>query len=194
MIVEIMGRPPEHLSESLKKHIGLLDKVKGVKVVNKTFSDPKIAAEEKDLYTCFSEIEFECQNLKQLADVMFDFMPSSVEVVDPANVSLAADEATSLLNNLTGRLHRYDEVAQTIQNKEKQMMNQFKMAQQLLLGHGIIDKKGKVLKLTEEMKKAVEEAKKKAKEEKSENKEKTDVPNKKEAPEGALSSDDKSKE
>lgn len=158
MIVEIMGRPPEHLKSSLEGHIAKLDSVKGVNVIKKDFSEPKEITEEggdkenKGLFTCFSEIEFECESFSQLANIMFDFMPASVEIVDPATVVLTSDEATSFMNNLTGRLHRYDDIVKIVNNREIQMQRQFVVAQKLLYGHGIIDKDGKILKIPKENK------------------------------------------
>ena len=67
MIVEIMGRPPEYLQKSLEEHIAKLDSVKSVKVIKKEFSEPKEIKESEDenkgLFTCFSEVEFECESL-----------------------------------------------------------------------------------------------------------------------------------
>ena len=61
---------------------------------------------------------------------MFDFMPSSVEVIEPSKVGLRADEATALLNNIAGRMHRYDEIAKIAKIKTNQMAQQMQMMQQ----------------------------------------------------------------
>lgn len=159
MIVEIMGRPPEHLRKSLEEHIGKLDSVKGVEVINKDFSDTKeVEVDEKTpetrgLFTCFCEVEFSVESLAQLANVMFDFMPASIEVVDPSQITLSPEEATGFMNNLTGRLHRYDDVVKILKNQEIAMNQKFGLAQKLLYEYGIIDKEGKILKIPEGMKK-----------------------------------------
>jgi len=146
IVIEMMGRPPEHLKENLEKYVDKLDDVKGVKVISKKSSEPKDLKESDNLYTIFSEVELECDTLKTLGNVMFDFMPASVEVVEPSKVVLTSDEATDFMNALTGRLHRYDDVVKVMQNKGAEVINRFNMAKQLLLEHGIIDKDGKVLK------------------------------------------------
>jgi len=153
IVIEMMGRPPEHLKENLEGYVAKLDDVKGVKVINKSFSDPKELEERKDLFTAFSEIELECETFKILGDIMFDFMPASVEVVEPAKVTFSCDEATDFMNALIGRLHRYDDVVKAIQNKGAAVIKQFEMAQKLLLENGIIDKEGKILKIPEGAKK-----------------------------------------
>jgi hypothetical protein len=64
---------------------------------------------------------------------MFDFMPSSVEVIEPSKVQLESGEATELLNNLSGRLHRYDEVARVAQFKTHHLEEQLKLAQESII-------------------------------------------------------------
>ncbi|MFA5061418.1 MAG: hypothetical protein WC494_03845 [Candidatus Pacearchaeota archaeon] len=111
MIVEIAGHPPEHISETLKKHVGALNSFKDIKVNSIQMSEPKEIEGQKGIYTCFAEVDFETENLARLSDTMFDFMPSSIEILEPSKVSFTGQEASSLLNNISGRMHRYDEVA-----------------------------------------------------------------------------------
>jgi len=129
MIVEVAGRPPEHLKAALGEHIGVLDKVDDITVHSIKLSEPREievgkvngkVGEEK-MFTCFAEADFECDSFARLSETMFDFMPSSVEVIEPAKVSLSMSEATDLLNNISGRMHRYDELAKVAGIRLKQM-------------------------------------------------------------------------
>jgi hypothetical protein len=151
IIIEMMGRPPEHLKENLEGYVGKLDDVNGVNIINKSFSDPKELEERKDLYTAFAEVEIECDSFKILGDILFDFMPASVEVVEPSKVAFSCDEATDFMNALVGRLHRYDDVVKAIQNKGAEVMKQLGVAKKLLLENDIIDNEGKILKIPEGM-------------------------------------------
>jgi hypothetical protein len=139
MIVEMAGRPPKHLTESLEKHIGILNQVTDITVNTIKVSEPrKIVIEEgkpspaEDMFTAFAEADFECETLARLTQVMFDFMPSSVEVTEPSKVNLSAIEATDLMNNISGRLHRYDEFAKVAGAKMQQMNTQLQMAKKIL--------------------------------------------------------------
>jgi len=159
MIVEILGRPAEHAREAIEKFMENLDKVKGIEVLKKDFSEPKLVEKEKDLHTCFCETEFTSENMSQLVDIMFDFMPSSIEILDPPRVSLESSEATSLLNGISGRLHRYDDIVKIVQNREKSMINDIKIARKLLIDNKIIDEQGKILVGSEPAKKEGEKKK-----------------------------------
>ena len=90
----------------------------------------KDSKEIEPVFTCFAEVDFETETFSRMTQVMFDFMPSSVEVIEPAKVSLESAEATELLNNLSGRLHRYDEVARVAQFKANHLEGQLKSLQE----------------------------------------------------------------
>jgi len=144
MIVEMAGRPPEHLKNMLGEHVGRLDKMKDVRVHSIKGNEPR-QIENQDLFTCFAEVDFEVENFSRLADLMFDFMPSSVEVIEPSKVELDCNGATGLLNNLSGRLHRYDELARMAQVRIRQLEVQLQAAGQVKVAEKVekIESKGK---------------------------------------------------
>ncbi len=167
MIVEIMGQPAGHVREKIEEHMGFLDQRKEIEVISKEFSEPADVPTHKEgdkptgLFTCFSEVEFECDTLKEVADVVFDFMPSSVEVIEPAQVTFEAHDATDLLNNLTGRIHRYDDIAKMAQGKIRQLTQQLQIAAQALNDNGLL-KDGKLVTKKPEVKKTTKKKVKKA--------------------------------
>ncbi|NPE27019.1 hypothetical protein HNV12_03390 [Methanococcoides sp. SA1] len=119
MIIEMAGRPAAHLTEAIEKHVGILHKVNDIEVHEIKVSKPReIKVDEMNgkkgeekMFSAFAECDFESPSFARLSETMFDFMPSSVEVIEPANVKMEMSEATDLLNNISGRMHRYDEIA-----------------------------------------------------------------------------------
>jgi hypothetical protein len=132
MIVEVAGRPAEHLKSALSEHIGILNKVSDIKVHSIKLSEPQEIKDSNGMLTCFAEADFECESFARLSETMFDFMPSSVEVIEPSKVSLSMNEATDLFNNISGRLHRYDELAKVAGERLRQMGIQLQGAQKVL--------------------------------------------------------------
>jgi hypothetical protein len=98
MIVEMAGTPGEHVRESLGKHVGVLDEFTFVEVHSNNVSEPKLIDGSEDMFTCFAEVDFEVDTLSKLSELMFDFMPSSIEVIEPGKLHLELGEATDLLN------------------------------------------------------------------------------------------------
>jgi hypothetical protein len=125
MIVEIAGRPSEHIKEYLSNHIMVLEKLNDVEVHSIKINDPKELekkeGENEVSYTCFAEADFEVETLGRLTELIFDFMPSSIEVIEPGNLKMSQADATSLMNNISGRLHRYDEFAKVAGNRIKEL-------------------------------------------------------------------------
>jgi len=125
MIVEIAGRPSEHVKEQLSKHIMVLDNLKDIDVHTIKISEPMELESSEDIkgtaYTCFAEADFEVETLGRLTELIFDFMPSSIEVIEPGNIKMNQADATSLMNNISGRLHRYDEFAKVAGAKIKEL-------------------------------------------------------------------------
>ena len=127
MIVEMAGSPATYVKEMLSKHIMILNEVKDIKVHTIKVSEPAEIENSKGMFTCFAEADFETENFARMTDTMFDFMPSSIEIIEPSKVSLDMHEATSLLNNLSGRLHRYDELAKIAKIKIDQMSKELEI-------------------------------------------------------------------
>jgi hypothetical protein len=130
MIVEIAGRPAEHVLESLKAHIGQLKNLKMVRLISETYSEPKKFEGAEEMYTCFAEVEVETQSFLDMVNLVFDFMPSSFEIIEPQNISMNLSDATTMLNTLSGRLHKYDEIAKIAQFQVQQMGQKLQMIQQ----------------------------------------------------------------
>jgi len=143
MIVEVAGQPPEHVKEHLEKHIGVLNDVNDLTVHSIKVSEPKEieGKDGKGLFTCFAEADFESKSFARLSETMFDFMPSSVEVVEPSRVEMDAPAATDLLNNISGRLHRYDQIAMIAQGKIRHLTEQLQITHKILVDNGILELK-----------------------------------------------------
>lgn len=168
MIVEMAGRPAAHLTETLENHVSILNKVEDVIVHSIRVSEPK-EIEQKDvakddvMFTAFAECDFETESFARLSETMFDFMPSSVEVIEPSKVSMDTGESTSLLNNISGRMHRYDEIAKVAGMRLQQMNAQLQAAQKILIekDEEIEKLKKKPAKKNSTKKKSVKKAEKK---------------------------------
>jgi len=115
MILEIIGKPAEHLVETLEKITEEMGNEKGVEINNKKINEPTEMKDRKDFFMTFAEIEIEVEEVLQLAILMFKYMPAHVEIVSPESIILTNNEYGDVLSELTRRLHKYDEVARVVQ-------------------------------------------------------------------------------
>lgn len=130
MMLEVIGKPPEHLVETLENLIKQLGEEKGVSVNSKDIKKPapmkekiqtmesgekKRTPPQEDFYTTFAEIEIEVEEISSLVYLIFRYMPAHVEVISPELIALTNNGWNDIFNELARRLHGYDEVARVLQ-------------------------------------------------------------------------------
>ena len=109
MIVEIVGAPKDHVDETLKK------------VVEKLKSEFKVHKEEiyeaenvEKFWSAFTEVELELNNIDQLVELCFSYMPSSIEIIDPIEFKIKVNDINNMLNDLMAKLHQNDMIIKNL--------------------------------------------------------------------------------
>jgi len=121
LILEMMGRPKEHLIETLENLIKKINSDNGVEVIHKKINEPHEIEKQKDLFTTFAEIEVQAEELIHLIILVFKYMPSHVELISPEHLNLDNNSFSDLLNEVTRRLHAYEELARVFQIEKKML-------------------------------------------------------------------------
>ncbi len=110
LIIEILGKPVEHVKEALNTLVVKMGSEKGVNITNKTLHDPKPAQDSKTLFTAFAEIDLELDSLESYLLVLFTYLPSHIEITNPEKITLSNTQLNDLGNTITQRMHHYDAV------------------------------------------------------------------------------------
>ncbi|MFA4953482.1 MAG: hypothetical protein WC584_04630 [Candidatus Pacearchaeota archaeon] len=118
IILEVIGKPPEHLTETLESMIKNIDSEQEVRVIEKKINEPVSMKENKEFYTSFAEIEIEVEEIMRLVGLMFKYMPSHIEVISHEFIALTNNSWNDILNETIRRIHGYDEVARIIQTEK----------------------------------------------------------------------------
>lgn len=114
MVIEILGRPPEHITEAINGIVEKINKEKGVKVTEKICHEPIQVEGSKDLFTTFADIMVELDSLEDYFRVMFTYMPSHIELISPEKITLVNSDLNTLGNKLMQRLHEYDAITKKV--------------------------------------------------------------------------------
>lgn len=117
-IIEMMGRPKEHLMSVMKDLVSKVEKERGISVLNKTIHEPKKIEQKdenfgEDLYSTFAEVEIETQDMYVILSFVFNYMPSHIEIISPENFQFTNANFNSMINNILVKLHHYDSIAKT---------------------------------------------------------------------------------
>jgi hypothetical protein len=119
-IIEVAGFPKEHVDETIIK---VVDKLKEDFQVNKQEIYETIPLKDKmeGFWSAFCDIEISFKKVDDLTNFCFEFMPSSIEVLDPEELKFNNVEFANVFNDLLARLHHYDMMLKNL-NASNQLM------------------------------------------------------------------------
>ena len=106
-IIEILGRPKEHVEATLKGYIDTIKKSDDYEITKVDIAEPEA---QETLFSAFADLEFSVAEFESLVTFCFDYMPSSIEIHRPEQILVKNIEISNLLNDLQARLHRLDMV------------------------------------------------------------------------------------
>lgn len=126
MILEILGRPAEHVKEALETLVTRLGAEKGVKIIDKHLHEPIEIEKSKDLFSTFAEVRLELDAPVDYFRIMFAYMPSNIEVISPEKLTLQNIDLNEVGSGLVTRLHNYDAVAKRLVVEKEFLLNKIK--------------------------------------------------------------------
>ncbi len=103
VIVEVLGAPKDHIEKAI---IMLIDKMREQDDLKILSEETAEADERGKLFSTFSELEIEFKNLVALEKFMFDFTPSSVEIIEPESLTIPKNLFSGILNDFMLKLHQ----------------------------------------------------------------------------------------
>jgi hypothetical protein len=118
-IIEILGRPVEHLEQTLDELINKLGVEKGVSILKKTINKAKKVEKADNLWTTFAEIDLSFESLPIFMNAIITYLPAHVEVYEPEMFKMNAFEMNDFTNFVVSRLHTYDALAKRIMGERE---------------------------------------------------------------------------
>ena len=115
-VIEVLGKPKEHVDAAIRKYLLNLKENKKYVVLAEEVADLK-KQDDSELWMTFAELEVETGRVEDLIDFCFDYMPSLIEILEPATLTLESQEVSSFLNDLQAKLHSVDMVAKQLKTE-----------------------------------------------------------------------------
>jgi len=137
LMLEILGRPAEHIKRVLEEIVEKLGKEEDVKIIEKRIAEPKIFGDGKqqNLFTSFAEVELET-SLGKLMLLIFSYMPSHIEIIRPEDLKIKNSDLNIFMNELARRLHQYDELAKALMIERQNIARMIKEGKIKIRGKG----------------------------------------------------------
>jgi hypothetical protein len=101
-IIEIVGKPKEYVEETLKGHLKKLKAEEGIEIVEEKFEK---AEQTENYFSAFAEIELLFSDFDNIVSFCFDYMPASVEILDPERITMENNALSDMLNDIQSRMH-----------------------------------------------------------------------------------------
>ena len=110
LILEILGRPKEHVTDALKELVNKLGSEGGIKIIEKKIHEPISVQDANNLFTTFADVLIELDSLENYFGIMFAYMPANFEIINPEKLTLSNVNLNDLASKLIHRLHDYDAI------------------------------------------------------------------------------------
>tara|TARA_Y100000031_G_C8136731_1_gene345613 strand:- start:93 stop:779 length:687 start_codon:yes stop_codon:yes gene_type:complete len=112
VILEVLGasktmKSEDYVTDLLVKLVEKMKKESDTIFTKEHFSKPK---KQTKLYATYAELELIVKDVPSLIALCFDYLPSSVEIMEPEKMALQSSDLSGFLNDLQARLHKMDAI------------------------------------------------------------------------------------
>ena len=111
-ILEIVGKPKEHIEQTMDMYIEKIKKDKNLDLVK--IERPEAESHEKDIFSVIAELEIKAKTGGDVMLFCYEYMPGSVEVLEPGELVFKAHEFTAFINDVQSKLHKVDMVVKKL--------------------------------------------------------------------------------
>ena len=134
-IINIIGRPADYLKVIMGKVIEELKKDKDISIQKTRIEEPTIIKQKteqlekvvgkKEVFGTFCELEMEFKDFSKVLGFMIDYMPTSIEIIEPSEIKMSLHEMNGFLADFMSKLHLYDELMKKLKLERDTLVNQF---------------------------------------------------------------------
>lgn len=122
VILEMVGKPKAHVESTMQDYVSKISKDSRYHITEYSIEKAEETESNKEMFSTFAEIEFLAENSIELMNFVVDYMPSSVEVIEPSSINVQANYFSNLMTELVGRLHMIDDAFKKA-NAKSQLMS-----------------------------------------------------------------------
>ncbi len=105
---ELVGKPREHIENTLKSYLANIKNDSRIMTIREEFAD---AIEQDDgFFSAFCEYECVVETMEVMTWLAINFMPASIEILDPEHIKLEGRIIGNWFNDLLAKLHEVSNV------------------------------------------------------------------------------------
>tara|TARA_Y100000034_G_C6771087_1_gene344011 strand:- start:98 stop:568 length:471 start_codon:yes stop_codon:yes gene_type:complete len=130
MVQEIAGFPKDHVESTMDIMNGDLVKRPGIEILNRKIHEAKLVDEKNGVWSMFAEIELLVKNFPEILNIVYDFMPSSIEIVEPATIKMDTNLLNNSVNDMIAKMHQLDSSVKKLYARAKFLSDQLKASKE----------------------------------------------------------------
>lgn len=123
VIFEVVGKPQKHVEETIKAYITNIKTNQEIKVIKEEYEPAEDAGD--DLFSTVAEVEMMLENMEKLTWLAINFSPASIEVIEPATLTIEQKEITHWMNDLLSRLHEMGMIQKAVRSQSETLIRNF---------------------------------------------------------------------
>lgn len=108
IIFELVGKPEKHVQETLHSYVENFKRMEEVIPLKEDTEEPM--EHEDGMFSAYIEMEALVKNMETLTLIAVNFMPASIEILDPDSPQVQAHHLTTWFNDLLAKLHEVSKV------------------------------------------------------------------------------------
>lgn len=117
--IEVLGYPEDHVKQTIEKVVEKLKNEEGIKVIkNEIQKTEKI---KENFFASFAETEMKINDFSKLLGFCYDYLPSSLEILDADKITMPIREFSMGINEMVAKLHHYNIVVNNLSNKVNEL-------------------------------------------------------------------------
>ena len=128
VIFEVIGRPKEHVEQTLKAYIeNIKTKEEDIHVLNEDYepAEELEGEEQKGLFGTMVEVEMLVPNIEKLTWLGINFSPASVEILEPSEIKLNQKEIGNWITDMLARLHEIGMFQKSMSSQNEGLVRNF---------------------------------------------------------------------
>ena len=114
-IIELIGKPKEHIQKTIKDYVDAIDKNENYTLIKKNIAKAKKT--DEGMYGVYAEIEILTKEIQGVLAFCFNYMPASIEIIEPSKLVFDNVGMTNVVNELQAKLHEVDMIAKQVNQK-----------------------------------------------------------------------------
>ena len=118
--VTIIGRPKEHIEDTLSKYLEKLFEDNSIVSVQVDLFEAKESETNDGFYECFAEFEALFETLDKVTQFVMNYLPGTIEFIYPQKLEFSNLDVNTMFTNLLLKFHQVDRAlkGQILENKK----------------------------------------------------------------------------